>query len=63
MAGGLQAFARNQPVDVTLTAVRSLVDDGATTHGQVLPAVLWSLAILAVSVPLAIRTYTRSTST
>ena len=42
MAGGLRPFARNQPVNVTLTAVRSLV--------------------LAVSAPLAVRTYRRSAS-
>jgi ABC transporter DrrB family efflux protein len=61
MAGGLRPFARNQPVNVTLTAVRSLVD-GRATAGSVLPAVLWSLAILAVFAPLAVRTYRRSAS-
>jgi ABC transporter DrrB family efflux protein len=61
MAGGLRPFARNQPVNVTLTAVRSLVDDRATA-GSLLPAVLWSLAMLAVFAPLAVRIYRRSAS-
>jgi ABC-2 type transport system permease protein/oleandomycin transport system permease protein len=62
MADGLQPFARNQPVNVTITAVRSLVDGGAAGTATVLPAILWSLAILAVFAPLAVRTYRRSTS-
>lgn len=62
MAGPLQPFARNQPVNVTLEAVRSLVDSTPGTSGttSVLPAVLWSLALVTAFAPLAVRTYERS---
>jgi ABC transporter DrrB family efflux protein len=60
MAGGLQAFARNQPVNVAIEAVRSLVDEGGDPGAWVVRSVLWSVAILVVFVPLAVRTYTRS---
>jgi ABC transporter DrrB family efflux protein len=59
MAGGLQAFARNQPVNVAIEAARTLLDDGP--GDWVLRSILWSLAILAVFAGLAVRTYTRST--
>jgi ABC-2 type transport system ATP-binding protein len=60
MAGGLQPFARHQPVNVTLEAVRSLVVEGHTDGGTwVVRSVLWSLAILAVFSALAVRAYRR----
>jgi ABC-type multidrug transport system permease subunit len=60
MAGGLQPFARHQPVNVTLEAVRSLVVEGRTDGGTwVVRSVLWSLAILAVFSALAVRAYRR----
>jgi ABC transporter DrrB family efflux protein len=62
MADGLQPFARNQPVNVTLVAVRSVVDGGASDPGAVFASILWSVAILAVFAPLAVRTYRHSTS-
>jgi ABC-2 type transport system ATP-binding protein len=61
MAGGLQPFARNQPVGVTITAVRSLVDGGGV-GAPVLGSVAWSLVIIAVFAPLAVRIYRRSAS-
>ena len=60
MAGGLQAFARHQPVNVTLEAVRSLVNDGADTGTWVVRSLLWSVAILAVFARLAVISYRRS---
>ena len=60
MAGGLQAFARHQPVNVTIEAARSLVEDGGDTGTWVLQSLLWSGAILAVYARLAVRSYRRS---
>jgi ABC-2 type transport system ATP-binding protein len=60
MAGGLQAFARNQPVNVAIEAARSLLDDTADPGTWALKSLLWSLAILATFVPLTVRAYARS---
>ncbi len=63
MAGGLQAFARNQPVNVAIEAARALLDDGAHPGDWVLRSILWSLAILAGFALLAVRAFARSTRT
>jgi len=66
MPGWLQPFAAHQPVTVTANAVRGLVlGDGAlpagqSVAGQVGRALLWSAAIAAVCVPLAVRAYRRA---
>jgi len=70
MPGWLQPFARNQPVSVTIAAVRKLIlGDTLTpaqyeflgitgsTWGLVLKSILWSAAIVAVFAPLAISRY------
>jgi ABC transporter DrrB family efflux protein len=59
MPGWLQAFAANQPVSITVDAVRALMLGGPTTSSA-LRSVAWSLTILAVFVPLAVRRYRRA---
>ena len=54
--GRLQAFARNQPVNVLVEAVRALVD-GTPAGPRVWQAIAWSVGILAVTVPLAVRQF------
>lgn len=66
MPGWLQAFANNQPITVTVNALRGLIlgegalAPGQTTLGQVLLSLGWSIAILAVFAPLAVRMYRRT---
>ena len=59
MPGWLQAFAANQPVSLTVDAVRALLLGGPTASA-VLRSLAWSVAILAVFVPLAVRRYRRA---
>jgi ABC-2 type transport system permease protein/oleandomycin transport system permease protein len=59
MPGWLQPFADNQPVSVTVDAVRALVLGGPTTSA-VLQALAWTVGILAVFAPLAVRRYRRA---
>jgi ABC-2 type transport system permease protein/oleandomycin transport system permease protein len=59
MPGWLQAFAAHQPVSVTASAVRALFVGGPTTS-FVIQSLAWSIGILAVFVPLAVRRYRRS---
>jgi ABC-type multidrug transport system permease subunit len=59
MPGWLQGFAKHQPVSVTVDAVRALCLGGPTT-GKVLAAVAWSVGIVAVFAPLAVRRYRNS---
>jgi ABC transporter DrrB family efflux protein len=59
MPGWLQGFAKHQPVTVTVDAVRALCLGGPTT-GKVLAAVAWSVGIVAVFAPLAVRRYRNS---
>ena len=56
MSSGLQAFARNQPINVLVATLRSLADGSAVTD-TAWQAVAWTIGILAVSVPLAVRLY------
>jgi ABC transporter DrrB family efflux protein len=59
MPGWLQAFAEHQPVSVTVDAVRALTVGGPTA-GKVIASLLWSVGIVAVFAPLAIRRYRRA---
>ncbi len=59
MPGWLQPFADNQPVSVTVDAVRALMLGGPTTSA-VLQAMAWTVGILAVFAPLAVRRYRRA---
>ena len=66
MPGWLRAFADNQPVTVTVDALRGLIlGEGAllpgnTIEGQIALSLFYSAAILAVFVPLAVRVYRRT---
>jgi ABC transporter DrrB family efflux protein len=56
MPGWLQAFAAHQPVSVTVDAVRALTAGGPTTS-HVLTSLAWSIGIVVVFAPLAVRRY------
>ena len=68
LPGWLRLFADHQPVTRTANAVRSLIlGEGAlassqTVAGEVTAAVLWSLAVLVLAAPLAVRLYRRAVS-
>ena len=59
MPGWLQTFARNQPVTITVNAARDLVL-GYPAAGNVIASIAWSVGILAVFGPLAVRKYRRA---
>jgi ABC-2 type transport system permease protein/oleandomycin transport system permease protein len=56
MPGPLRAYANHQPVSATVNAVRALVLGGPTLS-KVLVAVAWSVAIVVVFAPFAVRRY------
>jgi ABC-2 type transport system permease protein/oleandomycin transport system permease protein len=59
MPDWLQAFANHQPVSATVNAVRGLMIGGADAS-DVLAAIAWSVGIIAVFAPLAVRRYRRA---
>ena len=59
MPGWLQAFAKNQPVSKVVNGCRALMSGGPTAR-PVLIALAWSLGMLVVLVPLAVRRYVRT---
>lgn len=59
MPGWLQVFARHQPLSVTVDAVRALSQGGPTTS-FVLQSLAWTVGIIAVVGPLAVRKYRRT---
>jgi ABC-2 type transport system permease protein len=59
MPGWLQAFARNQPVSVTVSAVRTLVLGGPVAT-EVLKALIWMAGIILIFAPMAVRRYRRA---
>jgi ABC transporter DrrB family efflux protein len=59
MPGWLQAFADHQPVTVTVDAARDLVL-GQPVGWSVVGSIAWSLGIVAVFAPLAVRRYRRA---
>ena len=59
MPAGLQVFARNQPVSVTVSAVRALVNGGPTAI-YVEHSLAWCIGILVVFAPIAVRLYRRA---
>ncbi|GIG59857.1 transport permease protein [Longispora fulva] len=59
MPGWLQPFAEHQPVSVTASAVRALMEGGAATS-YVVQSVAWCLGILAICAPLAVWRYRRT---
>jgi ABC transporter DrrB family efflux protein len=59
MPGWLQVFAEHQPVSVTASAVRALVLGGPTAD-FVLQSLAWSVGIILVFAPIAVRGYRRA---
>jgi ABC-2 type transport system permease protein/oleandomycin transport system permease protein len=59
LPGWLQGFAEHQPVSVTTSAVRALVIGGETAT-YVWQSIGWSVGLLLVFVPLAVRLYRRA---
>jgi ABC-2 type transport system permease protein/oleandomycin transport system permease protein len=59
MPGWLQVFANHQPVTAAVNATRGLMLGGPTA-GHVWESLAWSVAILAVFAPLAIRSYRKA---
>jgi ABC transporter DrrB family efflux protein len=59
MPGWLQPWARNQPVSVTADAVRALTI-GGPTHDLVLKSIIWSVVILVIFAPIAVRLYRKA---
>jgi ABC transporter DrrB family efflux protein len=58
MPGWLQAFARNQPVSVTINAVRALTQGGPAWHWA-WQSLAWTAALLIVLIPAATGLYRR----
>jgi ABC transporter DrrB family efflux protein len=61
MPGWLQGFARNQPLSITVSAVRALLEGGAAAH-YVWQALAWAAAIFAVFFTISIWLYRNATS-
>ena len=59
MPGWLQAFATRQPVSVVVDAIRALVVGGPTAT-RVVQSLAWTVALVAVFGPLAVRRYRRA---
>jgi ABC-2 type transport system permease protein/oleandomycin transport system permease protein len=59
MPGWLQAWAERQPVTITVNAVRALMIGGPTST-YVLQSLAWSIGMVAVFAPLAVRRYRRA---
>jgi ABC-2 type transport system permease protein/oleandomycin transport system permease protein len=60
MPAPLKWFANHQPVSIVIDAVRALTYGGQfASTGKVLAAIAWSLAIIAIAAPLAVRMYRR----
>jgi ABC-type multidrug transport system permease subunit len=68
MPGWLQAFADHQPITAVANALRGLtlgegaLAPGQTVTGQTLLALGWTVGVIAVFAPLAVRVYRRSIS-
>jgi ABC-2 type transport system permease protein/oleandomycin transport system permease protein len=60
MPSWLQGWARNQPVSVVIDAARALTMTGHA-RDEVIKAVAWIVAIIAVCVPIAVARYRRVT--
>ena len=61
MPGWLQGFAKYQPVSVAIDATRSLMLGGIySSPGKVVASIAYSVGIVAVFAPLAVRRYRRA---
>jgi ABC-2 type transport system permease protein/oleandomycin transport system permease protein len=61
MPGWLQPFARHQPVSVTISAVRALLQ-GEPAHNWVWQSIAWSAGIFVVFFMVAVHLYRNITS-
>ena len=61
MPGWLQGFARNQPLSVTVSAVRALLEGGPAAH-WVWQSLAWSAGIAVVFFALALHLYRNATT-
>src|SRR5262249_6867042 len=60
MPAPLKWFAEHQPVSIVIDAVRSLTYGGPFHDPEkVLAAIIWTVAIIAVAAPFAVRIYRR----
>jgi ABC transporter DrrB family efflux protein len=59
MPSWLQVWARNQPVSETVETFRALTLGGAT-QSLVIKSVLWSVLIIAIFAPIAVRLYRKA---
>ncbi len=59
MPGWLQVFANHQPVTAAVNATRALMLGGPDHRVDVLQSLAWSIGIVAVFAPLAVRNYRR----
>ena len=59
MPGWLQPFARNQPLSVTVSAVRALVQGGPVAH-YLWQSLAWCAAMIAVFLPISLHLYRHS---
>jgi hypothetical protein len=61
MPGWLQGFASNQPLSVTIAAVRTLLEGGPAAH-WVWQSLAWSAGIFIVFFAISLHLYRNSTS-
>ena len=61
MPGWLQGFVNNQPLSITVSAVRALLEGGAASH-WVWPSLAWAAGIFAVFFAISLRLYRNTTS-
>jgi ABC transporter DrrB family efflux protein len=61
MPNWLRLFAENQPMTMVVNAVRSFTLTG-TASSEVIPAILWSMAVLVACFPLGLWLYSRRTT-
>jgi ABC-2 type transport system permease protein/oleandomycin transport system permease protein len=59
MAPAVRGFARHQPVNVTIEAVRALAGGAGGGAGAIAQSLAWSAALVVVFVTLAVRRYVR----
>ena len=59
MPGWLQPWSRNQPVSVTAETFRALTI-GGPTQSLVIKSILWSVLIIAIFAPIAVRLYRKA---
>jgi ABC-2 type transport system permease protein/oleandomycin transport system permease protein len=59
MPSWLQGWAKNQPVSVVVNAARALTIGGPTSE-YVIKAIIWIVAIIAVTAPIAVARYRRA---